>query len=167
MSAFHYLLSKPALFRLKKDGDKCTRCGDCYSVCDLQIKEIADDVKTPQIMMDDCIVCLKCVAACPEEGALKASFAGMTIFEFDRSGLRQTHGERRQVMNGPFKTNAPAAPVPAVAVVMAKTEPLPFGRTKQAQEAERALNHIIDDFDDNPKAMHYFYDLFRRVYLPR
>ncbi len=67
-------------------------------------------------------------------------------------------------MNGPFKTNAPAAPVPAVAVVMAKTEPLPFGRTKQAQEAERALNHIIDDFDDNPKAMHYFYDLFRRVY---
>ena len=87
MSAFHYLLSKPALFRLKKDGDKCTRCGDCYSVCDLQIKEIADDVKTPQIMMDDCIVCLKCVAACPEEGALKASFAGMTIFELTEAGF--------------------------------------------------------------------------------
>ncbi len=67
-------------------------------------------------------------------------------------------------MNGPFKTNAPAASVPVVAVVTAKAEPLPFGRTKQAQEAERALNHIIDDFDDNPKAMHYFYDLFRRVY---
>jgi len=87
MSAFHYLLSKVAFFRLIKDGGKCTRCGDCYSVCDLQIKEIADDVKTPQIMMDDCIVCLKCVAACPEEGALKASFAGMTIFESTEAGF--------------------------------------------------------------------------------
>jgi polyferredoxin len=87
MSAFHYLLSKPALFRLVKDGSKCTRCGDCYSVCDLQIKEIADDVKSPQIMMDDCIVCLKCVAACPEEGALKACFAGMTVFESTEEGF--------------------------------------------------------------------------------
>ncbi len=87
MSAFHYLLSKVAFFRLIKDGSKCTRCGDCYSVCDLQIKEIADDVKTPQIMMDDCIVCLKCVAACPEEGALKARFTGMTIFESTEEGF--------------------------------------------------------------------------------
>jgi benzoyl-CoA reductase/2-hydroxyglutaryl-CoA dehydratase subunit BcrC/BadD/HgdB len=67
-------------------------------------------------------------------------------------------------MNGPFKTTTPATPAPVVAAVRAKMEPLPFGRTKQAQECERALNHIIDDFDDNPKAMQYFYDLFRRVY---
>lgn len=87
MSAFHYLLSKPAFFRLIKDGDKCTRCGDCYTVCDLQIKEIADDVKNPQIMMDDCIVCLKCVAACPEQGALKATFAGLTVFESTEEGF--------------------------------------------------------------------------------
>ncbi len=87
MSAFHYLLSKLALLRLIKDGTKCTRCGDCYSVCDLQIKEIADDVKNPQIMMDDCIVCLKCVAACPEDGALKACFAGVTIFESTEAGF--------------------------------------------------------------------------------
>lgn len=87
MSAFHYLLSKPAAFRLIKEGGKCTRCGDCYSVCDLQIKAIADDVKTPQIMMDDCIMCLKCVAACPEEGALKATFAGVTVFESTEAGF--------------------------------------------------------------------------------
>jgi len=87
MSAFHYLLSKPAAFRLVKDGGKCTRCGDCYGVCDLQIKEIADDVKNPQIMMDDCIVCLKCVAACPEDGALKATFAGLTVFESTEAGF--------------------------------------------------------------------------------
>lgn len=87
MSALHYLISKPALLKLKKDGDKCTRCGDCYTVCDMEIKEIADDIKTRDIMMDDCILCLKCVAACPEPGALKANYAGVTFFESTEAGF--------------------------------------------------------------------------------
>ncbi|MBZ0095846.1 MAG: 4Fe-4S binding protein [Sulfuricella sp.] len=87
MSALHYLISKPALLKLKKDGDKCTRCGDCYTVCDMEIKEIADDIKTRDIMMDDCILCLKCVAACPEPGALKVNFASVTFFESTEEGF--------------------------------------------------------------------------------
>ncbi len=87
MSALHYLFSKPALLNLKKDGDKCTRCGDCYRVCDMEIKEIADDVEQSRIMQDDCILCLKCVAACPEEGALKVTFVGMPIFESTEEGF--------------------------------------------------------------------------------
>lgn len=87
MSALHYLFSKPALLKLKKDGDKCTRCGDCYRVCDMEIKEIADEVNEPRIMQDDCILCLKCVAACPEDGALKATFAGIPIYESTEQGF--------------------------------------------------------------------------------
>lgn len=87
MSALHYLLSKPALLKLKKDGAKCTRCGDCYRVCDMEIREIADEVKEPRIMQDDCILCLKCVAHCPEPGALKATFAGIPIFESTEQGF--------------------------------------------------------------------------------
>jgi ferredoxin len=87
MSALHYLISKPALLKLKKDGNKCTRCGDCYRVCDMEIKEIADDVKTVNIMSDDCTLCLKCVASCPEPGALKATFAGIPIFEATEAGF--------------------------------------------------------------------------------
>lgn len=87
MSALHYLIAKPALLKLKKDGDKCTRCGDCYRVCDMQIKEIADDVTHKNIMADDCMLCLKCVAACPEEGALKATFAGIPIFTATEAGF--------------------------------------------------------------------------------
>jgi ferredoxin-type protein NapH len=39
------------------------------------------------IMTDDCIMCMKCVAACPEEGALKATFAGAPIFESTVEGF--------------------------------------------------------------------------------
>jgi len=94
MSALHYIFSKPALLNLKKDGDKCTRCGDCYRVCDMQIREIADDVETPRIMKDDCILCFKCIAACPENGALKATFLGIPIFESTEEGFskRMTKG---------------------------------------------------------------------------
>ena len=42
--------------------------------------------------------------------------------------------------------------------------PLPYNRSRQAREAETMLDHLIDDFDDNPAAMGYFYDLFRRAY---
>lgn len=87
MSALHYLISKPALLKLKKDGAKCTRCGDCYRVCDLEIREIADEVTKKDIMTDDCTLCLKCVASCPEDGALKATFAGIPIFESTEAGF--------------------------------------------------------------------------------
>ena len=42
--------------------------------------------------------------------------------------------------------------------------PAPYNLSRQAAEAENVLDHIIDDFQDNPKSMQYFYDLFRRVY---
>jgi polyferredoxin len=87
MSALHYLLSKPALLRLRKDGSKCTRCGDCYTACDMEIREIADDVERKEIMTDDCTLCLKCVAACPEKGALRVNFATVTIFESTEEGF--------------------------------------------------------------------------------
>ncbi len=43
-------------------------------------------------------------------------------------------------------------------------QPIPFSRSRQAGEAQTVLDHIVDDFQDNPESMKYFYDLFRSVY---
>ena len=43
-------------------------------------------------------------------------------------------------------------------------QPVPYSRSRQAGEAQTVLDHIVDDFQDNPESMQYFYDLFRRVY---
>lgn len=40
----------------------------------------------------------------------------------------------------------------------------PYSRSRQAGESQTVLDHIVDDFQDNPESMQYFYDLFRRVY---
>ena len=87
MSAMHYIFSDAAVIKLKKDGDKCTKCGDCYNVCDMQIKDIADDITSDNILRDDCILCMKCVAACPEEGALHVDILNMKVFTSTKGGF--------------------------------------------------------------------------------
>ncbi|MEY4591637.1 MAG: hypothetical protein RIR18_532, partial [Pseudomonadota bacterium] len=44
-------------------------------------------------------------------------------------------------------------------------EAVPYNRSRQARESELMLDHIVDDFLENPKSMEYFYDLFRKVYI--
>ncbi|MCK5110492.1 MAG: 4Fe-4S binding protein [Arcobacteraceae bacterium] len=87
MSAMHYIFSDAALIKLKKDGDKCTKCGDCYNVCDMQIKDIADDITSKNILRDDCILCMKCVAACPEDDALHVDILNMKVFTSTKGGF--------------------------------------------------------------------------------
>jgi ferredoxin-type protein NapH len=87
MSAFHYIFSKAGLLRLTKNGDKCTRCGNCYRACDVGIRAIADDIESKNMVTDDCMMCLKCVEVCPEEGCLKASFLGVPVYESTEEGF--------------------------------------------------------------------------------
>ena len=96
MSALQYLISRPALLTLRKDGSKCTRCGDCYRVCDMEIKEIADDVTNPRIMMDDCTLCLKCVDALTVSGESLGERVGASAIK-DESVIRKVENAYSQV----------------------------------------------------------------------
>jgi len=87
MSAFHYIFSRASLLRLTKEGDKCTRCGNCYRACDVGIRAIADDLTNKNIVKDDCMMCLKCVEVCPENGCLTASFLGVPVFQSTEDGF--------------------------------------------------------------------------------
>ncbi len=87
MSAMHYIFSDFALLKLRKDGDKCTKCGACYNACDMQIKDIADDVTSVNILRDDCTLCMKCVAACPEDDALHVDILNMKVFTSTKGGF--------------------------------------------------------------------------------
>jgi polyferredoxin len=87
MSALQFLFSKIGLLRLTKVGDKCTKCGNCSRVCDIGIVEIAEDIKSKNIVKDDCMMCFKCVEACPENDCLKVSFIGIPIFNSTDEGF--------------------------------------------------------------------------------
>ena len=87
MSALQYAFSKAGLLRLTKKGSKCTRCGNCFRVCDVGIREIADDVKSKNIVKDDCMMCFKCVAACPEGNCLTVNVAGLPLYTSTQEGF--------------------------------------------------------------------------------
>jgi len=83
MLAFLSLFDKVGLFSLKKDGSKCTRCGNCYRACPMEIREIEEEKGLKNLVTQDCILCLRCVEACPENQALEAQFAGFSFLKAD------------------------------------------------------------------------------------
>ena len=93
MSALQYLFSKIGILRLVKDGSKCTRCGNCSRVCDVGITAIADDITSKNIVKDDCMMCFKCVEACPEKGALDVKFFNFKIFSSTEEGFFKRYGQ--------------------------------------------------------------------------
>jgi len=93
MSALQFLFAKIGILRLVKEGSKCTRCGNCARVCDVGITEIADDITSKFIVKDDCMMCFKCVEACPEEGALDVKVFNFDIFSSTEEGFFKRYGQ--------------------------------------------------------------------------
>jgi polyferredoxin len=93
MSALQFLFSKIGFLRLIKDGNKCTKCGNCSRVCDVGIKEIATDITSKNIVKDDCMMCFKCAEACPENDCLKVKFFNMTLFKSTHLGFFKRYGK--------------------------------------------------------------------------
>jgi len=71
-SVFLKTSSTFSLLRIKGDKDKCTNCGDCTTSCLMSI-DIPKYINAGQrVKSSECIMCMKCIAACPE-GTLKSS----------------------------------------------------------------------------------------------
>lgn len=87
MSALQYLFSKIGILRLTKIGDKCTRCGNCSRVCDMGILSIAEDITSVNVVTDNCMMCFKCVEACPEEDCLNVKVFNFKIFTSTEEGF--------------------------------------------------------------------------------
>ncbi len=103
MSALHFLFSKIAFLRLNKIGENCTKCGNCYRVCDVGIKEIAEDIDHKYMVKDDCMLCLKCIEACPENDCLEVAFIKMPLFTSTEEGFFKRSFHKEKDMEQPKK----------------------------------------------------------------
>jgi len=92
MSALLSLFGKIGLLSLKKDGQRCTRCGNCSRVCPMEIREIAEEREKTNLVTQDCMLCMRCIEVCPEDYALRATFAGLTIFPSTAKGFLKRQG---------------------------------------------------------------------------
>jgi ferredoxin len=83
--------------RLDKVEEKCTKCGICKRVCPTQVTEVYEN-KGGDVTTSNCILCLRCVEMCPEEGCLNFKVAGKTAFKSrnwlaDKSSSKPSEGD--------------------------------------------------------------------------
>lgn len=76
------LFDKVGLVQLKKKVDACTGCRNCQRVCPVDIREV--HLEKENVFSSDCILCLRCVESCPQDGTLSLKFLKKTIFSSSR-----------------------------------------------------------------------------------
>ncbi|MHC4269281.1 MAG: 4Fe-4S binding protein [Planctomycetota bacterium] len=93
MSALMSLFDRFGFMGLRKKASKCTSCGICARVCPMEIREVYLEEERYNVLTQDCMLCMKCVEHCPEDGALKVTYARKSIFTSSRMGVfnRQGH----------------------------------------------------------------------------
>lgn len=96
MLAVLSLFDKVGFLSLRKDGQRCTRCGNCSRACPMEIREIEEEKIKSNLVTQDCILCLKCVDACPENQALEARFLGIPVYTASADGFLKRQNEDLQ-----------------------------------------------------------------------
>ena len=74
------ILNKCSFLRLKKKPDSCSGCGNCWRICPMDIKEVYLEKKKDNVTEEGCILCLKCIEACPQDKTLSLTFLRKNIF---------------------------------------------------------------------------------------
>lgn len=75
------LFNGGAMASLRKESLKCNGCGACNEVCPMDIHSVQREMVRKDVSCYDCLLCLKCVAACPQDGCISFELAGHKICE--------------------------------------------------------------------------------------
>ena len=80
VAAFINIFNKFSFIHLKKNVNFCDGCKNCWRACPMDIKELYLEKKKSNILKEDCILCLKCIEACPQDNTLSLHFLRKGIF---------------------------------------------------------------------------------------
>jgi ferredoxin len=113
------LLSWNALFQrlspmrlVKKQHDKCDRCGVCEKACPMDIHEIGNE-HGKKAFHEDCTLCGRCAEYCPDDDVIQIKFFGFKLFgssrEYYKNRVKQESPEgspkNKVIWLSPLKEN--------------------------------------------------------------
>ena len=78
-------LAKPlAALRLSKSTDACTGCGNCRRICPMDIAEVSEERRKPDVQTGECLNCASCVESCTSNDALRLRWFRFNLFSSSR-----------------------------------------------------------------------------------
>jgi polyferredoxin len=83
--------SKVSGVSLHKDPKKCTRCSMCHRVCPVDVTEVWKEMERTDVTVPECILCMRCVEACPEDGCLTGRVLGINVTESSYAKFLNSH----------------------------------------------------------------------------
>ncbi|MCP4043376.1 MAG: 4Fe-4S binding protein [Gammaproteobacteria bacterium] len=87
MLALLSFFDKIGFTSLRKNGQRCTRCGNCSRACPMEIREIEEEKTLTNLVTQDCILCTRCVDVCPEDEALQVRFLNIPVYTATEKGF--------------------------------------------------------------------------------
>ncbi|MFA6970775.1 MAG: 4Fe-4S binding protein [Gallionella sp.] len=87
--SWNSLFQKLSPMRLvKKQHDKCEKCGICEMACPMDIHEIARE-HGAKAFHEDCTLCGRCAEYCPDDDVIQIKFFGFRLFGASREYYKQ------------------------------------------------------------------------------
>jgi formate hydrogenlyase subunit 6/NADH:ubiquinone oxidoreductase subunit I len=107
MLALHAVFRRLAPLRLvKRQHDRCDKCGICAKACPMDIHEIAAE-HGRKAFHDDCTLCGRCAEFCPDDGVIQIKLGPLALFKASRDYY--TRRKKQEAPDGTLKG------IPAVA----------------------------------------------------
>jgi ferredoxin-type protein NapH len=89
MLSFNATFQRLSPMRLvKKQHDKCDKCGVCAKACPMDIHEIAREHGS-KAFHEDCTLCGRCVEFCPDDGVIQMKWGPIVLFKSSREYYKQ------------------------------------------------------------------------------
>jgi ferredoxin len=108
MLSFNATFQRLSPMRLvKKQHDKCEKCGICAKACPMDIHEIASEHGS-KAFHEDCTLCGRCVEFCPDDGVIQMKWGPLTLFGSSREYYKQRM--KGEMPDGTIKIGAPRKP---------------------------------------------------------
>ena len=105
MLGFNAAFQRLSPLRLvKRQHDKCGKCGICAHACPMDIFEIARE-HGAQAYHEDCTLCGRCAEFCPDDGVIQMKWGPVTLFQSKREYYKQRM--KGEMPDSSAKTAAP------------------------------------------------------------
>ena len=79
-----HIFRKVSPIRFEKEVAGCIGCGNCHRMCPMDIRDVHEQKTDKDVISEDCLLCMTCTEACPEDGVLQVKFLKWRLFSSSR-----------------------------------------------------------------------------------